>query len=71
MLTVISITIILLSSLFFSLLYIISLQPATLSLRFGDKAYILCGILRMLAMLFEIAAIAGYVLFVFGEYNIK
>jgi len=68
MITIIAITIILLSSIAFSLVYIISLQPATLSLRIGDKAYKICGIFRMSAMLFEITTIAGYILFVFGEY---
>jgi len=46
----------------------ISLQPAALALRLGDKAYNLCGVVRMISMLFELMAIAGYILFVFGEY---
>ena len=54
----------------FSLLYIISVQPASLAQRFGERAYAWCGYIRMVSMLFEMSAVAGYILFVFGDrYN--
>lgn len=52
----------------FSMLYVISVQPAALSLRMGERAYRLCGLLRSIAMLFELAVLVGYALFPFGHF---
>lgn len=67
MITLISISLILTGVVFFSILYIISLQPASLALRIGDKSYKLCGFIRIASMLFEMIAISGYIMFVFGD----
>ncbi len=67
MITLSAVFLIFIGTLGFSIFYIISLQPAALSSRIGDKAYKICGFLRMIAMVFEMAAIAGYILFVFGD----
>jgi protein-S-isoprenylcysteine O-methyltransferase Ste14 len=68
LITLISSCLIFFGAILFSLFYIISLQPATLALRSGEKAYKLCGRMRMISMAFEFITIAGYVLFIFGEY---
>lgn len=68
--TLIAILFILIGSVFFSILYMISLQPKALSNRIGDKAYFICGLTRMISMIFEILIIIGYILFVLAdEYN--
>lgn len=70
MISFISIILIIIGTLFFSILYMISVQPATLSLRIGNKAYKICGYIRLLSIFFEILVIYGYILFIFGkEYN--
>ena len=45
----------------------LSVQPESLSLRFGKKAYTICGIIRAISMLFMFGIIAGYILFAFGK----
>lgn len=67
MTTLIAITLIVTGTILFSVLYFISVQPASLSLRFGEKAYKACGIIRMISMIFEMMAVAGYIVFVFGD----
>ena len=70
MITVTATLLIFFGTIGFSILYIISLQPKTLSIRIGDKAYRICGVVRMISMFFEMAVVAGYILFIFGDrYN--
>ncbi|MBN2852889.1 MAG: DUF1295 domain-containing protein [Clostridia bacterium] len=70
MISLVAIILIITGAIFFSILYFISVQPASLALRIGDRAFRLCGVLRMVAMIFELLAVAGYILFVFGDmYN--
>lgn len=72
MIFVIALTCIVIGTIAFSMLYIISIQPASLALRIGDRAYPLCGIVRMAAMVFEMITLAGYILFIFGDaYNYR
>jgi protein-S-isoprenylcysteine O-methyltransferase Ste14 len=55
----------------FSIFYFISLQPASLALRIGDRAYTLCGMIRLFAMICEMIVLGGYILFIFGDiYNV-
>lgn len=68
MITLLSLVLIFFGAVLFSIFYMISLQPATLALRIGEKAYKICGRIRMISMAFEFITIAGYVLFIFGEY---
>lgn len=64
--TILSVVLILIGTILFSVLYTISLQPKTLSLRVGEKAFRLCGRIRFVSMIFELAVVAGYVLFALG-----
>jgi protein-S-isoprenylcysteine O-methyltransferase Ste14 len=66
LISLISIALILVGSLLFSMLYMVSLQPKSLSLRLGPRAYRCCGIIRYAAMLFEMMTVGGYILFTFG-----
>ncbi len=61
--TILSLSLIVFPSLIFAVLYIVSVQPATLALRIGDRAYKLCGTTRAVAMAFEFVTIGGYILF--------
>ena len=67
MLFLIGVVMIITGTLFFSILYILSLQPASLALRIGDKAYKLCGVIRLIAMIFEFLILTGYIIFVLGD----
>ena len=67
MLFLISLAMIITGTVFLSILYIISVQPASLALRIGDKAYYLCGILRFEAFFFEMLIIAGYITFIYSD----
>ena len=70
MITLTALVVIIIGTILFTVLYIISVQPASLSLRVGDKAYGLCGKIRAVAIVFETLVILGYILFVFGDtYN--
>ncbi|MBN2080325.1 MAG: DUF1295 domain-containing protein [Spirochaetes bacterium] len=67
MISLLALTCIVIGTIAFSMLYIISIQPASLALRIGDRAYPLCGKVRMAAMVFEMITLAGYILFIFGD----
>ncbi|NPV01772.1 MAG: DUF1295 domain-containing protein [Brevinematales bacterium] len=63
----ISMMMIIFGSFLFTVLYMISIQPASLEKRMGEEAYKFCGRMRILAMVFEMAVVAGYILFPFGD----
>ena len=67
MLFLIAVSMIITGTIFLSIFYIISLQPASLALRIGDKAYKLCGIFRFIAFFFEMLVLTGYIIFIFGD----
>ncbi len=72
MISLLALACIVIGTIAFSILYIISIQPASLALRIGERAYPLCGRVRMAAMVFEMLTLGGYILFIFGDtWNFK
>ena len=67
MYTMVAFLCITIGSVMFAILYMISLQPKGLSMRIGDSAYRICGIVRMISMVFEILVIVGYIIFALGS----
>ena len=68
--TLISISLVLFGSVLFAVLYMISLQPKAYSNRIGEKAYFICGFIRMISMIFELCIVVGYIIFALrSEYN--
>jgi protein-S-isoprenylcysteine O-methyltransferase Ste14 len=67
MISLLALACIVIGTIAFSVLYIISVQPASLALRIGERAYPLCGRVRMAAMVFEMLTLGGYMLFIFGD----
>jgi protein-S-isoprenylcysteine O-methyltransferase Ste14 len=65
--SILSIVMIVYGTAIFSIMYIISLQPETLSKRIGQNAYKDCSYLRFISMFFEMIVLAGYILFIFGN----
>jgi protein-S-isoprenylcysteine O-methyltransferase Ste14 len=60
-LAVVNLAILLSSSAVFSVLYIVSVRPAHLTVSTGRSAYRLCGRLRAIATIVEFVAVLGYV----------
>lgn len=72
MISMIAVVLIVVGTVLFSMLYTISVQPKTLSLRVGTKAYRRCGVIRSAAIVFELMTLGGYVLFPLGStFNFK
>ena len=53
------------SALIFFALYVISVSPAHLERRWGEKAYPRCGRIRVVAMIFEFIAVGCYIVYYF------
>lgn len=72
MISLLALACIVIGTIAFSVLYIISVQPASLALRIGERAYPLCGRVRVAAMAFEMLTLGGCILFIFGDaYNYR
>ncbi len=65
MISWINFSVLLSSSLMFFVLYVISVSPAQLEQRWGEKAYRRCGWIRAVAMVFEFIAVGCYIVYIF------
>ncbi|MFW9828012.1 MAG: methyltransferase family protein [Candidatus Thorarchaeota archaeon] len=65
MISCINFIILIISTLLMAIFYIKSVGPAQLEQKIGDKAYIRCGNYRIIASIFEIIAIANYIVYFF------
>ena len=59
-----------LSTLHFSVLYILSVQPARWEKKIGPRAYPLCRNLRIIASVFELVTIVSYIVYYFYPFNL-
>lgn len=48
-----------------SVLYVVSVSPAQLEKKIGEKSYKLCGIIRAISMLFMLVVVINYVIYSF------
>ena len=65
MIAVVNFIIMIVAGVLMSVLYVISVSPAQLEKKIGERAYKLCGMLRTISMIFLLIVIINYVIYKF------